>query len=98
MLASAFVLEVKISSSYDGYERYKGTHDDEYNLVVYITIIQGFCNPLNTAESRTAVVMYLAMSISHFPNSFLVLQGYDYLWDNQSLSLSILSPSMTFST
>ena len=33
-----------------------------------------------TEDSKSAVVIYLAISISHFPNSFLMLQSYTYFW------------------
>ena len=33
-----------------------------------------------TEDSKSAVVMYLAISISHFPNSFLMSQSYTYFW------------------
>ena len=33
-----------------------------------------------TEDSKSAVVIYLAISISHFPNSFLMSQSYTYFW------------------
>ena len=39
-------------------------------------IIHGFCISPNTDDNKSAVTMYFAMSINHFPNSFFILQKY----------------------
>ena len=43
-------------------------------------IINGESISPKTEDSKSAVVIYLAISISHFPNSFLMLQRYTYFW------------------
>ena len=42
--------------------------------------INGFFISQNVDDNKSAVTIYLAISISHFPNSFLMLQSYTYFW------------------
>lgn len=47
-------------------------------VIVTITSIHLLLISPNTEEISSAVAIYLAISISHFPNSLFILQSYAY--------------------